>query len=269
MAKHEGREPAAEERRGRFHDDEALKDTIWALAIDEPSWGCRRIREVLPEGRRPSYGTIHTIQVELGLETGEKRLSARRAAGYGGRKRDGLIVAWEHVFLETKVVVSEHHGRTYSVSFAIDRATASADIIATTAYKSETEVKLMRRIQHKKKNPIVHVMIGRGGYRRMKISAELEQCLAEQGTTHDIEGRWGSMSVHRTRLLRIIAEELETRSTAKEAFTEALVRYNEKEKCEGYPTFGETPFKAWVKLDQGKRPGVYWTTKEVRRHGIR
>lgn len=252
-------------RSGRFSHDEGLKEAIRELALDTAG-GARTIAAALPEEERPSYVVVQAILNQLGLGTRVERLRARREAGLGERPVEGAVGLWEEAYLESREWVCG--GTTVPVSFILDRATASARVAI--GEEAVAVAWLITEIREKEACLIARIVISRGGMRRKKVGPELEKLLVEGGIEYKVEGRWGAMNAHRQRLRLMIDEGLAAigcGAEAEAAAMEAVRRYNEEVPYEGFPTFGETPDRAWVRQKLGKRPGIARTTREAKRGG--
>ena len=266
-AKKRSRKAEAAPRRTRFADDESLREAIRELAIDTLG-GARKIMQALPEDERPSYVIVQGILNELGLGTKAQRIATRDAEGHGAVPPEGAIGPWEHAYLETRK--QSCAGKSFYLCFVIDRATARARVGKLATFTSEAEVAFIEHVCQREKCSIQKIVIGRGGMRRRKVGEELEAYLSEKGTAYHIEGRWGSMSVHRTRLVGIIDAELRKVTDIQDvraALAKAMKVYNEETKSADYPCFGLTPDRSYIALQRSRRQGVPWTTRAAKRSG--
>jgi hypothetical protein len=261
------RKAEAAPRRQKFSDDERLREAIREIAIDTLG-GARRVWKDLPEDERPSYVIVQAILNELGLGTKAQRITARNEEGHGAVPPEGATGPWEHAYLETRK--QSCAGKSFYVSIILDRATARARVGKLVTFTSAAEAGFIEHVCQREKCSIQKIVIGRGGMRRRKVGEELEAYLAEKGTTHHLEGRWGNMGVHRTRLVGIIDAELrgvKDMQDVRAALAKAMKVYNEETKSADYPCFGQTPDMTYIMLKHGKRQGVPWTTREAKRSG--
>ncbi len=261
------RKAEAAPRRKKFSDDESLREAIREIAIDTLG-GARKIMQALPEDERPSHVIVQGILNELGLGTKALRIAARIEEGHGAVPSEGAIGPWEHAYLETRK--QSCAGKSFYLCVIIDRATARARVGKLASFTSAAEVAFIEHVCQREKCSIQKIMIGRGGMRRRKVGEELEAYLSEKGTAYHIEGRWGSMSVHRTRLVGIIDAELRRVTDIKDvraALAKAMKVYNEETKSADYPCFGQTPDRSYIALQRSRRQGVPWTTREAKRSG--
>ena len=254
-------------RRQRFTDNEGLREAIREVALDTLG-GARRVWKELPEEERPSYVIVQSILNELGLGTKAEREAARAEAGIRARPIEGEIEPWEHTYLETRE--EECAGKSFYLCFALDRMTARARVGALSAFTSAAETTFIEHIVTKESDSIRKLMIGRGGMRRRKVGEELRAWLEEHGVAYRIEGRWGSMGMHRSRLVGIIETELREVKDMKElrsALATAMKVYNEETVSAEYPCFGLTPDRTYLDVLRGRRL-VPWTTRKAKRSGI-
>ena len=254
-------------RRQRFADDESLREAIRELAIDTLG-GARRVWKDLPEDERPSYVIVQGILNELGLGTKALRIAARDDEGQGAVPCEGAIEQWEHAYLETRK--QSCAGKSFYLCFVLDRATARARVGKLASFTSAAEAAFIEHVCQREKCSIQKIVIGRGGMRRRKVGEELEAYLSEKGTTYHIEGRWGSMSVHRTRLVGMIGAELRKVTDMQDvraALAKAMKVYNEETKSADYPCFGQTPDRSYIALQRSRRQGVARTTRAAKRSG--